>query len=64
MSNRYGTNHFTATRCALAYYRGQGYDAEEVQEKLEDGEIVIGRPQAKPGQSVKIDSDGRYWIEG
>jgi len=61
---RYGTNHFLNADAAVAYYADQGIPAIDVARKLKDGEIAIGKPDAKPGQRVSlIPGEGRYQIE-
>lgn len=57
---RVGTCHFASVAAARAYYRGQGYGADAVLDKIEAAEIVIGAPAAKPGERLELDSDGRY----
>jgi hypothetical protein len=62
---RYGTNRFVSILAAHRYYADYGYDDVEaaVAQKLEDGEIVIGRPVLKEGESFRlIDNGTRYEI--
>jgi hypothetical protein len=61
---RTGTSHFISRYAAEQYYRPYGYQnlKEAVQNKLDTGEICIGRPDTKPGEHTEIDTDGRYWI--
>jgi hypothetical protein len=64
---RIGTSHFATISHAVTYYQRQGMWHKEsrdtVKTKLNQGEIHIGKPEAKPGERVTLDSDGRYWIE-
>jgi len=65
MSVSTGTAHFRSVHDAVEYYRPYGYEDVKyaVECKLRDGEIHIGRPSVKPGESLRIDEDGRYWIK-
>ena len=65
MTVRHGTSHFMSRDAAIRYYRPYHYPdtALAVDRKLREGEIHIGQPTAKPGESVKVDIDGRYWID-
>lgn len=48
---------------AVRYYQPYGYDSEGVQRKLNEGEIHLGRPPVKEGESVVLIDDGtRYAI--
>lgn len=61
---RTGSCHFQSLGAARAYYARQGEDAAAVLDKLEEGAIHIGPPEAKPGQRIVLDhSEGRYMIE-
>lgn len=57
-----GTAHFKDYNAAFAYYRGQGGDGADVEQKIRDGVIFIGKPESKPGDVVKLNSEGRYEI--
>lgn len=60
---RIGTNYFVSMRRAIAYYAQYGFDGEyEASRKVREGEIRIGIPHTKPGQSLGIDEDGRYYL--
>lgn len=66
MATRWGTSHFVSYEKAVAYYSGQGYSNTQtaVDRKLSDGEIHIGAPEAKPGQTVTLNrEEGRYFVE-
>ena len=64
---RTGTNHFVSVRAAQHYYanqEGEGDIVDVVAQKLEDGEIVIGRPVLKEGETFRLIDDGtRYEID-
>ena len=60
---RFGTNHFVDFRSACEYYRNYGHDSGDVQEKIDAGEVVIGQPKIRLGQSYGKTQEGRYWIE-
>lgn len=61
---RIGTAHFASIAAARSYYAGQGFDAADVLDKLEAGEIHIGPPEGKPGDRIHLDqSEGRFFIE-
>lgn len=55
-----GTSHFISRAAAIRYYRPYGTDAAEVDRKLADGEIHIGKPE---GTASIIPGEGRYRVE-
>jgi hypothetical protein len=60
-----GTSHFTSQRAAERYYAEYGYaDVKAaVQHKLAEGEIHVGPPVLKAGQTLSLIDDGaRYAI--
>ena len=60
-----GTNHFTSHYAAVNYYRGYGYGAQTnqaVSNKIREGEIVIGKPPLKEGETLSIIDNCRYQI--
>jgi hypothetical protein len=60
-----GTNHFVDARRALDYYRQQDNEVTfvDISNKVEAGEIVLGKPPTmEPGQVLRV-IEGRYWIE-
>ena len=62
----YGTSHFASKLDAYVYYKPYGYDdvRTAVDRKLAEGEIHIGKPEAKPGERVLLNvQEGRYFIE-
>lgn len=58
----YGTCNFESLAAAVAYYRPYGFCAEDVNDKLDAGEIAIGRPYAPADAYVYLDN-GRYIVE-
>ena len=59
-----GTSHFVSLHRAIIYYSAYGYPREQVEQKLRDGEIVIGVPQVLRTQRVILHpTEGRYFIE-
>ena len=59
-----GTSHFVSFQRAVLYYSTYGYPLEQVEQKLQDGEITIGVPQVTPKQRVILHpTEGRYMIE-
>ncbi|HPC92941.1 MAG TPA: hypothetical protein P5317_12855 [Myxococcota bacterium] len=58
----YGTCNFESLEAAVAYYKPYGLLAEDVLDKLDAGEIAIGRPDAPPDVVVYLDN-GRYIME-
>lgn len=59
-----GTNHFVSFKRAVLYYSVYGYPREQVEQKLQDGEITIGVPQVTQKQRVILHpTEGRYFIE-
>lgn len=56
---RSGTAHFSTLAHAERYYCSK----ETVEAKLAEGSIFIGKPTLKPGQTLKVDPDGRYHVE-
>lgn len=61
---RAGTHHFISEMAAERYYQGYGFTHHDVRTKIESGEIAIGEPTLKAGETLGIDTvEGRYWIE-
>ena len=63
---RLGTPYFVSKAAAVRYYRPYGYDNTRaaVERKLAEGEIHIGMPPLREGQTCYLDpSEGRYIIE-
>lgn len=59
-----GTCNFVSLRKAVLYYSAYGVPLEQVEQKLQDGEITIGVPQVLPTQRVILHpTEGRYFIE-
>ena len=62
-----GTSNFVSRAAAIKYYSDYGYADEEhaVSRKLYEGEISIGNPPLKPGETLSIIDNGtRYAITG
>jgi hypothetical protein len=61
---QHGTSHFVSKRSARRYYAYENATMADIDRKLADGEIHIGRPPLQPGQHlVLIDQFTRYAIE-
>ena len=60
----YGTSHFRSKFAAIRYYETFGYEREDVMRKLAEGEIAIGPPALKPGETLRFMEGGRYAISG
>ncbi len=58
----YGTCNFESLEAAVAYYKPYGLLPEDVLDKLDAGEIAIGRPDTPPDVVVYLDN-GRYIME-
>jgi hypothetical protein len=66
---KFGTCHFTTKAAAIRYYSNyNGYNRGnriEVERKIAEGEIYIGPPTLKPGETLSvIPGEDRYAIEG
>ena len=57
-----GTNHFENLKAAVAYY-AYGFTPADVQEKLNAGEIKLGKPEIPWGETLLIDRDRRYVLD-
>ncbi len=64
-----GTSHFVSFTKACDYYRDYDPDAtpaeleSHVRKAIDEGEISIGQPDIKPGETLSIIDDGtRYAI--
>jgi len=61
--NKQGTGCFVSLQAALVYYAHYGYDSLAVADKIDNGEIVIGEPELKEGESLWLNkAEGRYFI--
>jgi hypothetical protein len=54
-----GTSYFVSRDAALNYYKELG-GYKEVNRKLKDGEITIGKPPRKRNEWLKVNDEGRY----
>lgn len=61
---RIGTCHFVSREHAIRYYRPYGNTSLDIDEMIENGSILIGKPKLKPGEKLYVIDDGcRYAIE-
>lgn len=66
-----GISHFVNFTKACDYYKGQGYDEltpaaleSAMREKIEGGEITIGKPDVAVGERLLVIDDGcRYALQ-
>lgn len=59
----YGTSYFVSMSAAVRYYKDYGDDKEDVQRKIREGSIHIGKPPLKPGERLGLTDGGkRYTI--
>ena len=64
MKTRTGTSYFKSFDAAFRYYKDYGFNYGDVQRKIQDGEIHIGKPTLKPNQKLVLNTEeGRYFIE-
>ena len=56
----FGTSHFININSAITYYENMGFSADDVREKLIEGEIHIGEPEAWAGHYLRLDEEGRF----
>lgn len=54
-----GTSHFTGFKKALAYYSVYGLNKRDVEAKIQNGEISLGKPITNGKLSIE---DGRYFV--
>lgn len=63
MTTKTGTPYFISFNAACNYYKSYGDTPDTVKRKISNGEIHIGKPPLKPGQSLEIIPDeNRYMI--
>jgi len=58
-----GTSHFNSFASAVKYYNQYGFDVEDIETKITNKEIFVGKPLLKEGEMLSTDNDGRYQIE-
>lgn len=59
----WGTAYFTSLSAAVRYYKDYGEDKSDVQHKIREGLIHVGRPPLKAGQRLGLTDGGkRYTI--
>ena len=57
-----GTSYFKDLKSAISYY-SYGFNAQQVQDKIDNNEIKIGKPATQKNQKlILIDSGTRYAI--
>ena len=56
----YGTCNFVSIQAANRYYKSMGYNAADVDRKLSEGEIIIGKPETPEGMKLMVNGEGRY----
>ncbi len=56
-----GTSYFKSKAAAIRYYRPYGFDRAAVEQKLAEGEIHIGVPPTKPGDTLQLIDGGTRW---
>ena len=56
-----GTSHFVRRADAIEYYRPYGYSTQDVNEKLMAGEIHLGPPPLKRGETLTTVDDGKRY---
>jgi len=60
---RTGTACFINIDAALAYYAPYGYDSNDVADKIDCNEVMIGEPELGHGESLWLNkAEGRYFI--
>lgn len=58
-----GTNYFVSRSAAISFYYAYGYDSIEVDRRIKEGDIHIGEPPTKPGETIiRVDGGKRYAI--
>jgi hypothetical protein len=55
-----GTNHFNTIREALRYFSDYGMSNDDINRKINDHEIRIGKPEEIPGTDLRLNSEGRW----
>lgn len=60
---RIGTSYFKDRAAAVRYYRNyEGANAEDaVTRKLAEGQIHLGEPPHKPGDTLRLIDNGTRW---
>lgn len=56
----FGTSHFVNINSAITYYENMGFSADDVREKLIEGEIHVGEPEEWAGHYLRVDEEGRF----
>lgn len=58
-----GTSHFRSLKDAVKYYRQYGCTGHDVNRKVKRKDISIGPPKTRPGESLVLNEEGRYFLE-
>lgn len=59
-----GTSYFVSKQAALKYYAYERATMVDINRKIDEGLIHIGKPELKPGQILSIIDDGtRYAVQ-
>lgn len=58
-----GTPYFKSRKAAIRYYKDYGFNAQDVERKLTEGEIYIGFPPYVQANETVFVIDGRYHIQ-
>lgn len=59
---RTGTSYFESFRAAVSYYKDYGFSRAQVQDKLQNREIYIGKPEVQKGERLALNEERRYVI--
>lgn len=58
-----GTSHFTSKEAAIRYYEYEGATIDDIDHKIAEGLIHIGKPALKPGEyCTTVDNYARYAV--
>ena len=58
-----GTSHFSNESAAIRYYSAYGYSRQAVRSKIDSGEIQIGEPKTKKGETASLHpKEGRFFL--
>ena len=61
---KYGTSYFVSRASAIRYYSQYGLNTDDVDRKIQDTEIIIGRPPLGVSDTLHLIDDGtRYAVE-
>lgn len=63
MKTQFGTCYFVSLSAAEKYYSIQEIGLAEVLDKIKNKDIFIGEPEIIKGETLILNSEGRYIIE-